>query len=362
MLYSPNFTVIEFARQLLHRQCAASFRFVLSMLSCAFIVSSFEHQQQIESESFWRENRRWQILWVNILIGLDDVFDKINRWKSRFFAQQFYICVIFIQIFHHFFFYQILRKAESKHNSVSDFQLVVNDCFGFVSGYFNSSTGSIKSETQILDTNDNQFFYPSRPSLSPSRNVTFQLSTISEEDEDDEPPLLEELEIYPEQIREKAMLMLNPFARDQLANEQFLADTDLSGPMFFCFLFGACLFLAGKVFIFSHVYCLSMVSVFGMYGLLKSMCYGHHEHFITLKGVASALGYGMMHLVWFSFIGIFMRLNTFDGFVFAVPAVILSTMGSSRILSLMSNQPNNGPLVAYPTAMIYIMFSFLVTF
>ncbi|XP_055304635.1 protein YIPF5 homolog [Sitodiplosis mosellana] len=251
---------------------------------------------------------------------------------------------------------------ESKHNSVSDFQLVVNDCFGFVSGYFNSSTASFKNETQFLDANDNQFFYPSRLSLSPQRNVTFQLSTISEEEEDDEPPLLEELEIYPELIREKAMLMMNPFARDQLANEKFLADTDLSGPMFFCFLFGACLFLAGKVFIFSHVYCLSMVSVLGMYGLLKLMCYGHHEHFVTLKGVASALGYGMLHLVWFSFMGIFMRLNTLNGFIFAVPAVILPTIVSSRILSMMSNQPNNGALVAYPTALIYIMFSFLVTF
>lgn len=219
----------------------------------------------------------------------------------------------------------------------------------------------MKNDTQFLDANDNQFLYPTKLSISPQRCATIQLSTISEE-EDIEPPLLEELEIYPEQIREKAFMMMNPFARDQLANEEFLADIDLSGPMLFCFLFGACLFLAGKVFIFHHVYCLSMISVLGMYGLLKLMCYGHQEHFITLKGVASALGYGMLHLVWFSSMGIFMRLNTFNGFVFAVPAVLLPTIGSSRILSLMLNQPNNGALIAYPTAMIYIMFTFLVTF
>lgn len=253
-------------------------------------------------------------------------------------------------------------QTETNQNDVSDFQLVVNDCFGFVSGYINSSTMSMKNETQYLDTNDNLFMYPSRPSMSPKRHATFLLSTISEEEEDIEPPLLEELEIYPEQIREKALMMMNPFTRDQLTNEQFLADIDLSGPMFFCFLFGSFLFLAGKVFIFSHVYSLSMISVLGMYGLLKMMCYGHNEHFITLKGVASALGYGMLHMVWFSFIGIFMRLNTVNGFIFAMPAVILPTIGTSQILSMMSNQPNNGVLVAYPTAMIYIMFSFLVTF
>lgn len=212
-----------------------------------------------------------------------------------------------------------------------------------------------------MDANENQFLYPTRLSISPQCNATFQLSTISEEEED-EPPLLEELEIYPEKIKEKAIMMMNPFALNQLANERFMADVDLSGPIFFCFIFGACLFLAGKVFIFSHVYCLSMFSVFGMYGLLKLMCYGHLEHFITLRGVASALGYGMLHLVWFSFIGIFMRLNTFNGFILGVPAVLLSTAGSSRILSLMSNQSNNGTLIAYPTAMIYILFSFLVTF
>lgn len=262
--------------------------------------------------------------------------------------------------------------GSKQSNNTSDSQLLVfEDCSSFIGNNFNNTTNVTKNESQYLDPNANQLtndnhFNINRPSISPRRNLTFsqtfQLDTISEEEEH-EPSLLEELEIYPEQIKVKAMMMLNPFTKNnQLADEQFLTDTDLSGPMFFCFLFGACLFLAGKVFIFSHMYGLSMISIFGMYGLLKLMCYGHQEHFITIKGVASALGYGLFHLIWFSFIGCFMRLNTFDGFVFAIPAVVLSTAGASRILSLMLNQPNNGTLIAYPTAMIYVLFSFLVTF
>lgn len=244
--------------------------------------------------------------------------------------------------------------------------MVFDDCYSFVSGYFNSTAMSMKNESHFLDANDNQWMETNtairRKTISPRRNNNIVLDTIGEEDEELEPPLLEELEIYPKQIQEKAMTMLNPFVTNDLANEKFLADCDLFGPIFFCFLFGSCLFLAGKVFIFSHLYGLAMISVLGMYGLLKLMCYGHQAQFITIRGVASALGYGMLHMVWFSFVGIFMRFNTGSSFLVGTPAVLLSTIGASRILGLMSHQTNNSLLIAYPTAMIYIVFSFLIIF
>lgn len=224
----------------------------------------------------------------------------------------------------------------------------------------NNTSDSMKSDGDFdfLDSNENWFNFTVRNSLSP-RDSTLQLKLAEYANE---PPLLEELEIYPDLIQEKAVTIFNPFASSELAFEHFLADIDLYGPLFFCFSFGACLFLAGKVFIFSHVYGLSMISVFGMYGLLKLMCFGHQDQLITVKGVASALGYGLLHLVWFSFIGIFMHLNTFNGFCFATFAIVLATFGASRILCIMSNQLNNSALIAYPTAMIYTLFAFLVTF
>lgn len=232
--------------------------------------------------------------------------------------------------------------------------------FGRISGCFSNMTDSLKSDGDFdfLDPNENQFSFITRQSMSP-RDSTLMMKLAEFENE---PPLLEELEINPDHIQEKAITIFNPFASNELAFEQFLGDIDLYGPLFFCFLFGACLFLAGKVFIFSHIYGLSMVSVLGMYGLLKLMCFGHQEQMITIKGVASALGYGLLHLVWFSFIGIFMHLNTFNGFCCAAFAIVLATFGASRILCIMSNQLNNSALIAYPTAMIYTLFAFLVTF
>lgn len=239
--------------------------------------------------------------------------------------------------------------------------MVYDDCMSFVSGYFNSTQILSKNDGQFMEASDIQLNYSSRKSISPRRSMMVMLDTINEEDEH-EPPLLEELGIYPEQIKQNALTMINPFASNRLAIETFLANIDLSGPIFCCFLFGACLFLAGKVFIFSHLYGLSLLSVFGMYGLLKFLSCGEYAHCISIKGVASALGYGMLHLIWLAFIGIFRRLNTFDGLIVATPAIVLSTVGASRILSIMSNVPNKRVLIAYPTAMIYILFCFLVAF
>lgn len=190
------------------------------------------------------------------------------------------------------------------------------------------------------------------------RNVGFRLNV----NEENEVPLLEELEIDPKQIFEKALTMINPFVGDEFSMGRFLIDPDLSGPLFFCFCFGSFLFLAGKVFIFSHMYGLMMISVVGLYGLLMLMnCYGQQMNFITLKGVASALGYGMQHLIWLSFIGIFIRLDTYTGFVLATTAIALATCGASRVLSLMINQQSSA-LIAYPTAIIYTLFVLLVVF
>lgn len=249
-------------------------------------------------------------------------------------------------------------ETETNQTIISDFQMIFNDCREIFKGYFNTTTNC---EAEFLDSNKNEINCINIPkeSLSSADN-TFQMMEAVEFEA--EPPLLDELEIYPEQIQEKAIMIANPFACNELAFETFLADIDLSGPLFFCFIFGACLFLAGKVFIFSHVYGLSIMSVLGMYGLLKLMCYGHQQQLISIKGVASALGYGLLHLVWLSFFGIFMQLNTFNGFCFAAFAICLATFGASRILCIMSNQANNCALVAYPTAMIYTLFAFLVTF
>lgn len=249
----------------------------------------------------------------------------------------------------------LLIFCVSETKDVSEFHLLADGGFSFVVSQYNNTL--MTNDTQFTDFNDNQSIYAPLKSIC---NETTILDTVNVEEK--EPPLLEELEIYPELIKERAMLFINPLAKDKLAVEKFLVDPDLAGPLFFFFLFGSCLFLAGKLYIFSHLYTLSVVSVLVMHQLLKQMCSENCERFVRMKMVASALGYGMLHLVWFAFIGIFMRLNSLAGIACVTPAVVLPTIATHRILSSMSNQANNGPLIAYPTAVVYILFAFLVIF
>lgn len=257
----------------------------------------------------------------------------------------------------------ISLKIEGSQGNIGDTTVMFDGCYEYYNENYNDL---MQNHTQMFDAHDNTFEYTAASKSKSRYSVGFNMNVNV--GESDEPPLLEELEIYPEQIIEKALIMINPFGSDEFTMGRFLVDADLSGPLFFCFLFGSFLFLAGKVLIFGHMYGLMMFSVAGLYGLLLMMSYAHQMHFITIKGVASALGYGMQHLIWLSFIGIFIRLDTFTGFILALTAIILATGGTSRVLGLMMNQSNGNnvnwynALVAYPTAMIYTLFVFLVVF
>lgn len=266
------------------------------------------------------------------------------------------MCSFVLEFFVIFFLFLII---EISHGNIGDTTVMFDGYYEYFDGNYNDTAG-----TQLFDVNDNTFDYTTTSKSKSRYSVGFHMN--ANVDDTNEPPLLEELEIYPEQILEKALIMINPFGSDEFAMGRFLIDVDLSGPLFFCFLFGSFLFLAGKVFIFGHMYGLMVFSVLGLYGLLIMMSYAHQMHFITIKGVASALGYGMQHLIWLSFVGIFMRLDTFTGSILAATAIILATCGTYRILALMMNQSDKNntinALIAYPTAIIYTVFVFLVVF
>ena len=70
-------------------------------------------------------------------------------------------------------------------------------------------------------------------------------------DYENEPPLLEELGINFDHIRQKTFAVLNPVGT---ASAEVIADQDLAGPLVFCLLFGASLLLHGKV-IYRYIIC-----------------------------------------------------------------------------------------------------------
>lgn len=179
----------------------------------------------------------------------------------------------------------------------------------------------------------------------------------------DEPPLLDELEIYPTRILEKSLAVLNPFHAKGLADdpEYLFKETDLAGPIAFCICLAACLFLSGNKAQFGYIYGLSIISVIVMYFLISLMCYTQENH-VTLTAVASILGYSILPIVWLSILGVFVSLNSSFGLILAVVAVILSTTASSRIFCLMTGDANQRYLIAYPCALVYVIFALLVLF
>ncbi|XP_055525185.1 protein YIPF7 [Wyeomyia smithii] len=179
----------------------------------------------------------------------------------------------------------------------------------------------------------------------------------------DEPPLLDELEIYPQRILEKSLSVLNPFHAQGMIDspEYFFKETDLAGPIAFCLTLAACLFVTGSKAQFGYIYGLCVISVVVMYVLITLMC-NSSENYVTITAVASILGYSILPIVWLSILGIFFSLNTTIGISLAACAIFLSTMSCSRIFCIMTGDLHQRYLLAYPCALVYIIFTLLVLF
>uniref|UniRef100_A0A182NC49 Protein YIPF n=1 Tax=Anopheles dirus TaxID=7168 RepID=A0A182NC49_9DIPT len=180
----------------------------------------------------------------------------------------------------------------------------------------------------------------------------------------DEPPLLDELEIYPRRIVEKSFAMLNPFQRAEALGDSadyLFKETDLAGPILFCLSLAACLSISNSKAQFGYIYGLSTISVLVMFCLISLMCNVLESH-VTVSAVASVLGYSMLPIVFLSLIGVFASLNNLYGMLLAGAAILLATIGSSRIFCLMTGDPHQRYLIAYPCGLIFTTFSLLVLF
>ncbi|XP_015182456.1 PREDICTED: protein YIPF5 [Polistes dominula] len=180
-------------------------------------------------------------------------------------------------------------------------------------------------------------------------------------DEEVEPPLLEELGIDPDRIIQKTLAVLNPFhRRGQIDDANYLLqDSDLAGPVTFCLALAAFLLLAGSKAHFGYVYGLATISCLMMYILLTLMSSTNN---ITLLSVASVLGYCLLPVVTLSAFSIFTTLRGTIGLVFAALAVAWATLSASRLLSTMSGENNQRPLIAYPCFLLYGVFTLIIIF
>ncbi|CAF0785633.1 unnamed protein product [Didymodactylos carnosus] len=170
----------------------------------------------------------------------------------------------------------------------------------------------------------------------------------------DEPPLLEELGINFDHIFKKTKSVLNPFAKPDTS---ILDDSDLAGPLVFCFAFGFSLLLLGKIH-FGYVYGIVLIGCFAMYSLLNMMsekpCSGIY--------VTSVLGYCLLPMVLLSFSSFLFKLNGPIGLVIAAFFILWCSLSASKLFSTSLSMIGQQVLVAYPCCLFYGVFALLTIF
>ncbi|RFU32602.1 hypothetical protein B7463_g3718, partial [Scytalidium lignicola] len=184
---------------------------------------------------------------------------------------------------------------------------------------------------------------------------------------ENEPPLLEELDINLGHILAKTAAVLNPLSRiEQLEN--VMNDSDLAGPVLFVVLFGAFLFCSGKGH-FGYIYGLGFMGSTALHMILSLMTpntpsYSGSEpsNTLTFPRSASILGYCLLPLVLTSLVGVAIPLDCTLGYILTGLAICWSTTKSSAIFCAVGKMRNARGLVAYPVALLYAGFGIMSIF
>ncbi|CAH7677429.1 vesicle-mediated transporter [Phakopsora pachyrhizi] len=169
-----------------------------------------------------------------------------------------------------------------------------------------------------------------------------------------EPPLLEELGINFDHIKRKSFAVLNPF---RTIDQHLMDDTDLAGPLVFCFCFAMFLLFSGKPQ-FGYIYGLALLGDFTLYLLLNLMS----ETGIDAYRVASVLGYCLLPLVLLSFVTVIASLDGILGYLLSALSIFWCSYSASGIFVSVLQMSEQRILVAYPVGLFYATFALLSVF
>ncbi|XP_063901902.1 protein YIPF5-like [Zophobas morio] len=169
-----------------------------------------------------------------------------------------------------------------------------------------------------------------------------------------EPPLLEELEIYPDQIKRKALVVINPF----VTVDAHLMDTaDVAGPLFFILAYGAFLLLSGKLH-FGYIYGVGVIGSFCTWALLNLMSLNG----ISIWCTCSVLGYSLLPMVLLSSFSIFWSLKGVFGLTLAGLSILWCAISASRIFVQILSLQEQRLLIAYPCVLVYAVFALMTIY
>ncbi|KAI8906779.1 hypothetical protein EDD86DRAFT_240261, partial [Gorgonomyces haynaldii] len=215
---------------------------------------------------------------------------------------------------------------------------------------------------QEFSYQDNSYQQPAyqyeQPNLSNEyKPVTFQSikAAFSTGDDENEPPLLEELGVNFKDIFQKGTAVLNPFKK---LDSHILDDADLAGPLVFCMLFGGSLLLANKAH-FEYIYGVALIGWMSMYSLLNLMS----ETGIDIYRTASVLGYSLLPMVIISSCYAFIPNDSpVYGLVLSLVGVLWCANSASAMFVAHMNAADQRLLIAYPVGLVYGAFALLAAF
>jgi len=190
--------------------------------------------------------------------------------------------------------------------------------------------------------------------MTPDPMATYSAPPDGVDDYENEPPLMEELGINFEHIKQKTLGVLNPM---QTPDVSIMQDTDLAGPLVFCLAFGGSLLLAGKVH-FGYIYGIGVIGCLAMYSLLNLMSMSN----VSFGIIISVLGYCLLPMVLLSFFAVIFSLQGMVGTLLTPFTVAWCSMCASKFFVTALSMDHQQPLVAYPCALVYGVFALLTVF
>ena len=170
----------------------------------------------------------------------------------------------------------------------------------------------------------------------------------NEDEDEEELPLLEELGINPQNIKNKIIGVITLKRIDK----KFLEDSDMAGPLLIFLLFAFSLVLQYKIN-FGYIYGISLFGSILLFLLLNLMS---KNNGIILYNTISVLGYCLIPIVILSFIAVFLDMKNIFGGLLSLIAIVLSSLNASRFFEIGLEMYSQRWLIFYPVALFYTCF------
>jgi hypothetical protein len=180
---------------------------------------------------------------------------------------------------------------------------------------------------------------------------------------ENEPPLLEELGINFNHIKQKVSSTLDP---RRPIPPNIVDDADLAGPLIFCIALGMLLVLRGKLH-FDYIYHFFVFGSLFMYIVLKLLAHRAEDDRgrdpvnspsdVDVLRVFSILGYSLLPIVFLAVSAVILNLTAWYGVIIVILMIAWSTYTSTRFFVAAMKSNKQRYLIAYPVLLYFTTFT-----